>query len=185
MVWPLPLPHQHRIMSGQSLGRLSKLGEEKALCSRTQASQPGSLAPASPEWQRSSGSRDDQHVLRGAALLPHLGHTSHSPQATLAGSDLDSGPSAGPVGPAYCTTPGVLCVDSCICYSEPEWRLQLCRVGKPGRTSWRRSRKEMTLGTHTVPWDSHSNVEKALSSGLPAPSQNTQGGGQRRGSCST
>lgn len=81
---------------------------------------PAGLAPAGPECRGAVGGKEDQNLLLGVVSLLHLGHTSHSLRATLADSDLDSGQSVGPVGTAHCTTTGMPCVNSCVCYSEPQ-----------------------------------------------------------------
>lgn len=103
-------------MSCQSLGRLGKQSEEKACAPEPRLA--GQSCSSQPRVVGKQWGRKVWNLLLGVSLLFHLGRTSPSTQATLAGGQRDRGQSVGPVGAARCRAPGVPCVISCVC--EPQ-----------------------------------------------------------------
>lgn len=100
--WPLPLSPQ-RPQCG------------KRVCAPAPG-WPASLAPAAQSGRAAVGGREGRNLFLGVALLVRLRHTSHRPQAALAGSGLGSAQSA---SPGAHTAPGAARVNSCACCSEP------------------------------------------------------------------
>lgn len=115
---------------------------EKGLCPSTRlAGQPCS---SRPEWQGSGGGQGGPEPFPRCGLAGSS-ETYFSSPASRTGREWPGqctvSKSRGPHSPW-----GGTCEQLCLLLRTPDWRPQHCRVRKPGRTSWRRSKKGMTLG---------------------------------------